>query len=371
MSTQTKILVDGSSHYIFKHDGILNELPVGNYEFRFGPKGEVWLERQEDLILPEKIYSNDKDFIEHVLKSYKAIDKGLLGVGLVGKKGLGKSFTGNILAYTAKAPIIRLTKSVSGTGFLDVLKQLNQDYILYIDEFEKLFPDSHDNDDQRASQEQLLSFLDGGVISNNKVLFILTSNSDHLISEYIKNRPSRLRYYKSYEELDKEIIKEVLSDLLENEEFLDDLLENLPYSDINLDALVKIIQEVNTHNKAYSTFKDFFNFKETSSMEVYCEFTNSKGEIERVGPLRDPMYSGERMFITDKLISHSGNPALTGTNVSVNLSESEQNIIATPLETITVKAYYTIRDKKEGWKDIFLDVKVIPVNTSLKHHLVF
>lgn len=184
-TTPTKILVTGNNYNVFKHDGIKNELPLGVYEINFSMTGP-YLTKVDDIELPKKIYSNDKDFINHAMKSWESLDRGMLGIGLVGGKGLGKSLTCNLIAQKAGLPVIKLTKMVGSTDFVDYIKQLDQDFIFFIDEFEKIFPSKFDGDDGRASQEQLLSFLDGGTIKNNKIMFLITSNSKSDISDFLK-----------------------------------------------------------------------------------------------------------------------------------------------------------------------------------------
>lgn len=340
---QTKILVENNTYHVFKHDGIVDKLPVGVYEFRFGPMGSISLEKQSDIILPEKIYSNDTDFIEHVETSFEKIESGLIGIALVGGKGLGKSFTANKIAKDVNLPVIKITGSVGNASFTNYLKQLDQDYVLFIDEFEKIFPSSYDSDDERANQEDLLSFLDNGAGRTNKILFLITSNSEHRISDYFKNRPSRLRYFKNYEFLEEKIIKEIIDDLLINREFLNDLLENLPYNELNLDALIKIIDEINLHNKPYSKFKNFFNFKEQVDMNVLVKIKLSDGSFEEIGNINSYISCNNRMGISKKIIS--------GRNTVIYLGDDEASIFENPKETLIVECYYydpITKDKERG-----------------------
>lgn len=364
---KTKVLVDGNSYHIFKHDGIMDELPVGVYEFRFGPMGQISLDKQPDLKIPEKVYSNDEGFIKHVSKSFDSLEKGLLGVGLVGGKGLGKSFTANILAeYTGK-PVIKLTKPVGNTGFLDYLKQVTQDYVLYIDEFEKLFPNTYDNDDARASQEQLLSFLDGGTPLDNKVLFIITSNAEYKISNFIKNRPSRLRYFRRYEVLDDNIIKEVVEDLLENKDFLQDLLDNIPYDVVNLDALIKIIQEINLHNTPYSEFKSFFNFKEESDLNVKVELVLPDGSSSLiVSDLTRTIYAGQRLGSSNKLVFKEGLPTAAPVFAGYDIPDINE----TPVKPLLITGHYhQVRDGQK--EDVECTLRISANSASLASKYVY
>ena len=357
---QTKILKNNNTYHIFKHDGIADSLPVGVYDFQFGPMGMISLEKQEDIILPSKIYSNDKDFIIHVQKSFATMDSGLLGVALVGGKGLGKSFTANILAKETNLPVIRLTGNVSNNSFTDYLKQLDQDYVLFIDEFEKIFPTSFNQDDHRVSQEELLSFLDNGTGRKNKILFLISSNSEYKISDYFKNRPSRLRYFKTYEYLEEEVIREVINDLLEDKSYLEDLLNNLPYKDLNLDALIKIISEVNNHNMPYSKFKSFFNFKENKDLDISVSIKLEDGSLEEIGNIKNSVYPGQRLGISRKIVKLK--------NTSINLGYGEVAITKNPLSTTVVEGFYfdtTKKDENGDYLEVPIEVILTPSIMSL------
>ena len=353
--TKTKVLIDGTAHFIFKHDGIKDELPNGVYEIRFNQMGPYLDKVSETIDMPAKVYNNDTEFIQHVIKTYNNAEAGVLGIGLVGGKGLGKSFTANLLAKEVGLPVIKLTQAVTDTSFMSYLKQLKQDYVLFIDEFEKTLPSSFDSEDKRLNQEELLSFLDGGALSSNKVMFIITSNSAYKITEFIKNRPSRLRYFKEYDQLDEVVIKEVLEDLLVNKEHQDDLLSNLPYSTINLDALIKIVQEINIHDKPYSSFKSFFNFKEEMDMNVTL-VAKFEG--------KDIVLSSNFTRAIDEDCNLGFIKNNKGRSVSVY---SRQQVIETPLDDIEIETYFY--DDEGNENDLI--VKVIPNATSLKQKYLF
>ena len=357
---QTKVLQDGQNFHVFKHDGITDELPQGVFEFRFTPSG-IHLEKVDDIILPEKIYSNDDAFISHVKKSFEEMDKGLIGAALVGLKGLGKSFTANQLANMTGLPIIKLTQSVGGTGFLNFLKTITQDYVFFIDEFEKIFPTEHGIEDGRTSQEELLSFLDSGSERNNKVLFLITSNSEYRISEYIKNRPSRLRYFRSYDQLDDVIINEIIKDLLVNQDFLDDLLTNLPYSNLNMDALIKIIDEINTHNIQYSDFKSFFNFREANDLNGTLEIELPDGTREKIGEFKSPIYPGYRIGVSRKLNHRHQTP--------IQMDYDSDSISENPTGEIEIQANYADRSKPRDEQGDFPEVQVTVYLTPLVTNL--
>lgn len=266
-----QILKNNNEFDVLSNIEIINNLPNGNYHLKYGAFGRIYLSKEDDIILPEKVYSNDTLFINHILHQWSSNIK-QLGVGLIGGKGLGKSFTGNIICDKMNIPIIRIMDNPKGLDIFSFLNKIKQDHIIYIDEFEKIFPINinNNNNDSNTSQEKFLSFLDnGGEILDHKRCFIITSNSESHINEFLKNRPSRLRYINRYNSLSEEIIKEIVNDLLVDKSFLTDLIEHLPYNGLNMDSLIQIINEVNYHHKPYSEFKKFFNFVEIGSTKSY------------------------------------------------------------------------------------------------------
>lgn len=260
-----KLLRSANQFDIISSADIITQLPMGNYHVGFGPHGRIYLSKEDEVVLPEKVYSNDTNFIAHVMETWENMSAGVAGAGLVGKKGLGKSFTANQIAATANVPVIRIIGPAHNPEVFKFLDKIEQDFVLLLDEFEKNFNQKRDLD-AGASQEDLLTFLDNGGERKNKILFLVTANHEYSINEFLKNRPSRLRYYRVYNRLEDPIINEIIEDLVDDKSLIPDLLQHLPYEDLNIDVLIQIIQEMNIHKKAYSTFKSFFNYSKIGSI---------------------------------------------------------------------------------------------------------
>lgn len=285
------ILQNNNTYDIYENMNIIPELPVGSYELMYGAFGRIYLEKVDDIILPEKIYGNDTEFIKHVLHTIEDVKENV-GVGLVGGKGLGKSLTANIIAKRSNLPVISITGKNNSSTMFEFLNRIEQDFVLFIDEFEKKI---YQENKEKFSQEDFLSFLDGGIERKNKVVFIITVNNERSINQFLLNRPSRLRYFKRYDQLCKNVIREVIDDLLVNKDFTQDLLDELPYEDVNLDVLIKIIQEINLHNSPYSSFKEFFNFKEEAGL--FQISTEEDGEEKVLKTFTD--FMGGHVFIAN------------------------------------------------------------------------
>lgn len=309
---------------------IIEGIPQGSYEVVKTGFG-MGLKIIEDPIFPEKIYSNDTEFVNHVVNTFNNTD-GNIGVALVGGKGLGKSFTGNLIASKIGLPIIRVSQSANSPKLISFLEDIEQDYVLLIDEFEKIFPSNNHNNrsEEGISQDSFLTFLDGGYAKSNRFMFIITSNSSSNMSNYLFNRPSRLRYYKEYRGLSDNIIREIIKDKLVNLDHREDLLEHLPYNDLNMDVLIKIVEEMNAHNKPYSNFKDFFNFRESSNYSTYDIYMKARGMEEM---LIKSMASG--YYYGGDYIARVKFP---GEEISRNINA--ENLIGPGLTEETFEGYY-------------------------------
>lgn len=257
----------------------IRELDKGVYKINVDMRGYFFTKIAVDFKLPpaEKIYSNDNFFIDHVLKTIDSEKNKDVNIILEGKKGLGKSFTAKILAnqvsFKYNCPIIIIDKNGEDIQYiLEFLNNFSSRFVLFIDEFEKIFPENTNNKDgARNYQNSFLSFLDGSShVSNNKIV-IATSNTR--LSNYFYNRPSRFRYIRKYNGLSFDLINEVIDKNLINKNFKKDLLSNI-YPTCNIDVLEQIINEINTFNKPYSDFKSFFNHSNEHGAPVHyqCSF---------------------------------------------------------------------------------------------------
>ena len=126
------ILQNKNDYDVIENITIINELPSANYELKYGAFGRVYLTKIDDIVLPDKIYSNDSEFINHVLSQWHSSDD-QLGIGLVGGKGLGKSFTGNIISNELEIPVIRIKSNPKSHDIFTFLNSFKQEYCLYID----------------------------------------------------------------------------------------------------------------------------------------------------------------------------------------------------------------------------------------------
>lgn len=232
----------------------VDSVPVGIYNISFSPLSGWSLDYiAEKFEFPYKLYGLENNFINHVLKTFNNTNSNL-GILLNGTKGTGKTVSAKTLANKFHLPVI-IVKSFgdNNSALIEYLSSFNFDCILFLDEFEKTW-DSEDS--------SILQIMDGVYTSQYRKIFLLTTNETK-INENLLSRPSRIRYFKEFGNLEKSVVLEYLKDNLKNSECIDcicDFVDTLQISTI--DILKTIVEDVNIHG--YDEFiknKDFFNVK--------------------------------------------------------------------------------------------------------------
>lgn len=270
-----KILKQNGQYSIISNFTIIDKLDNLYYELDWDTFGNVFLRETNKLVLPNKIYDFFKKNRGFILKSYHHSDKNL-GVLLSGEKGTGKTIDAKLILQELDLPKILITKSIpKNVNFQSFLNTIEQNFILFVDEFEKLFLNYSGNDNQFHEQESMLQLLDG-LNNEYKKLFIFIANTE--VNTYLINRPSRIKYYIDYEGISEENAKIIINDLLLDKSFGENLLENLDLSSLTMDILISIIQEINIQNVPYTEFKDIFNYSMTP--QEYLVFEKKENSTE-------------------------------------------------------------------------------------------
>lgn len=264
-----RILKMGSDYYISNPSETVTTLPVAVYKIEENAMtGEVFIQHQYDKFdFTHKIYEMEVDFIERVALTYKETT-GNLGVLMNGTRGTGKSVTSKLIANKLNLPVIIINKNFGEKFVLklkDFISELPCDAVILFDEFEKVFPD-----EGWGKTPTLLTLMDGVDNSPYRRVFLMTTNELHLNQNYLE-RPSRIRYIKTYTDLKLDTIYEIVDDILTRPEFRDDCVEFISKLNIiTIDIVKTIINEVNIHNQPPEAFKEFFNIKTTSMVyEVF------------------------------------------------------------------------------------------------------
>jgi hypothetical protein len=227
----------------------------GIYTLSFNPMRGLYLQHTRDKFeIPKKIYGHDEDFIKRVIRSFNNTNRNM-GVLLTGLKGAGKTITGKIIANELNLPVIVISHNYDNVA--EFINDINFECVIFIDEYEKVFMS-----DQRG---KLLSCMDGVQATSTKSLYVLTTNNMY-VNENLLNRPSRIRYVKKYEDLNKGQVAEIVGDLLTIKENTEDTIEVISKLDsITIDLVIELIKDANLHEEPLSKFIGVFNCNQGES----------------------------------------------------------------------------------------------------------
>jgi hypothetical protein len=134
--------------------------------------------------------------------------------------------------------------------------------VLFFDEFEKNF---NEND------STILQIMDGVYNSGHRKVFLLTTNTMD-INDNLIGRPSRIRYVKTFKNLDLKTVKTYLDDNLEDKSCYSEVVEFIDSLTIStIDILKSIVNEINIHGiEDFRVSKNFFNVKTTKyNYQIY------------------------------------------------------------------------------------------------------
>ena len=220
----------------------------------------VWGERvtkftlNGEMNLPPTVYQTKKDkiFVDRVLKNFNHSGKNTTGVLLTGDKGTGKSVTAKILAEKAKLPIVVINPEMEEKYLEEFFKEFDQPVCILFDEVDKSF-----------NTNKMLTFLDG-MHKTAKKLVIMTANDEDNLSGYIKNRCSRIRYYRHYNMLEdaKEYAELICKEKgVENiEEIVNFIVNNIKYPSIdNISSFIDEVIFTKEWNLSLNEILEFMN----------------------------------------------------------------------------------------------------------------
>lgn len=255
-------------------------LDSGIYIVNYDPRQGFFLTKVEDeFSFPYKVYGLESKFINRVLKTHANTSTNT-GILMSGIKGSGKTVTGKILANRIGYPVIVINKNYE-SDLINFLMNIEQEVTLFFDEYEKVFEKS----------SSLLTLLDGALSTQYRKFVILTTNSTYIEDSFIQ-RPGRIRYLKKYSDLEKDVIVEMVDDMLINKEHRDSLINVLNKVEITtVDVVKTLIQEVNIHDQDPEELIKDMNFEFKAPQKVHVYYINNEGKRIRIMSFTGEMFN--------------------------------------------------------------------------------
>ena len=256
------IIRQGSTYKVADESDIevTKKLPPKTFVVKFHEmSGTYFLTPVDDMSTPSKLYGNTRKDAKRIISTFNT-RPGAMGVHLNGIKGSGKTLLSKVISEemrNAGVPTLIINEAHCGDGFNQFIQQIDQKAVIIFDEFEKVYG--------HKEQEQILTLLDG--VYPTKKLFIVTTNDKTMTSDYMKNRPSRIRYYIDFGTIDPTFVEEYCQDNLENKENIDDIVKfSQIYSFLNFDMLSAMVSEMNMYKETLQESMKYLNVIPTNSM---------------------------------------------------------------------------------------------------------
>jgi len=244
--------------------------------------GHFLTKYHDKYVFPYKIYGLNTSFIERIGRTYNNTT-GNLGVLMNGVKGTGKSVTAEQLCNKFMAeynmPVILINSRMG--GLIEFLASIDQDIVVFVDEYEKVFV----SEEGRPNSTEILTLMDGALKSEHRRLFVFTTNNKR-IDDNLLERPGRIRYVKEFRDLSKEVIEELVDDLLVHKARKEACIEFISkLQKITMDIVKAIIMEVNIHDENPSDFASYFNVYESPKKYNIYKGALTPKEMASVMPL--------------------------------------------------------------------------------------
>lgn len=237
-----------------------------------------------EMNLPKKVFTTSKDdlFIKRVLHSFNKDEKNTTGVLLTGEKGSGKTVTAKVIAEKANLPIIVIHPETVLTELNTFFKSFDDQVCILFDEVDKDF-----------ETRELLTFLDG-IQKTARKLVIMTANDESKVDEFLKNRCSRIRYFRNYDIMEdaKEFAEMIATDRgLENvDEVVKFITEKIKFPSIdNICSFVDEIIFTKEMNLTLDEVLYFMNINVDEKKTENIETKTSEEKTEDNFDFNDPM----------------------------------------------------------------------------------
>lgn len=249
------------------------KLPPYTFVLKFDQRMGFYLERVDDLPVPDRIYG--PCHAERILRTYVGRANGRSGVStgvwLNGSKGSGKTLLAAILSKqmreTLQLPTILIQSVFGGPSFNSFVEHVGQACFIF-DEFEKLFK-ARGEDREENPQDDLLTLFGGSVVAQH--LYIITTNSTEDIHDAMVNRPQRMRYFIDVRGVSEELVREYVASNMNDASLHDEMISALSkVPDCNFDVMAAAIDEHNRFGGDIPELLAIMNIHRDSGMRWLC-----------------------------------------------------------------------------------------------------
>lgn len=224
----------------------------------------------DKFVFPYKIYGVQNAFIDRVKKTY-ANTSGNLGILLNGVKGTGKSVTAELICNELNMPVLVVHSPYSQIP--SFINEIQQDIIIVFDEFEKIY-NNYDH--------SILTVMDGILNNEHRKTFLLTTNQLY-INDNLLQRPGRVRYVKTFEDLTLDVIIEIIDDKLIHKELREECIKFISTLEtITIDIVKAVTDEVNIHHESPENFKSVFNIHTINNLFNVFEVNTTTNTSEQI-----------------------------------------------------------------------------------------
>ncbi len=167
----------------------------------------------------KKVYASEseKKFSDKIAKYFKNHDDNTVGVFLYGEQGCGKTFSAKLIAKKTNLPVFIIDPSFPTSELMNYFSKITDEIVIIFDEYDKYYKRKWDS-------KPLLEFLDG-IQKTSKKLIIFTANDENCMNEFMVDRTGRIRYYRKFTTIDKDMIHVIVNDKVSDKSRIDEITD--------------------------------------------------------------------------------------------------------------------------------------------------
>lgn len=269
--------------------------------------------------VPDTIYGDIMKYLKRIWNTF-AIAKHSVGAMFIGNSGSGKTDATNILCNIGLNNNLYIVMIVNIDPDLGLIKFLNtlDNCIMVFEEFTKNF--------NWGMQEKMLTMFSN---SSCKRLYLLNDNEKSNMSNFILDRPGRIKYKRQFSKLDEDVFKKYIVDhgIDPTSQFYSDMMDMYKTTTIlSMDHVKHIISEHLMYPE--DTLKEILNILNVGVLqkEVTYEVIEIKAKdkdeyykLSRSGKiLKDGFDTGRAFWVNIELITPAVAPEVSANPMALN-----------------------------------------------------